>query len=143
MMTMRESGERNLIICLDGTNNEFSASNTNVVRLFQCLDRNPRRQIAYYDPGVGTIWESNTFSKQRRKVEMLLGLAFGLGVTRNVLEAYTFLMQAWEPGDRIFVFGFSRGALEARALAALIHRCGVLQKSLSSLQPYAMRLFAT
>src|SRR4051812_43620713 len=132
---------RNLIVCLDGTENQFSAENTNVVRLFQCLDRDPARQIAYYDPGVGTIWESGALTKTAKKIEMLFGLAFGLGVTRNVADGYLFLMQAYQPGDRVYIFGFSRGALEARALAALIHRCGLLQSQLASLQPYAMRLF--
>jgi uncharacterized protein (DUF2235 family) len=132
---------RNLIVCLDGTDNQFSAKNTNVVRLFQCLDRDPRSQIVRYDPGVGTIWEPGTLSKTRQKTQMLIGLAFGLGVTRIVAGAYLFLMQAYQPGDRLYILGFSRGALEARALAALLHRCGLLQGQLASLQPYAMRLF--
>jgi uncharacterized protein (DUF2235 family) len=132
---------RKLIVCLDGTDNQFSAKNTNVVRLFQCLDRDPRIQIVRYDPGVGTIWEPGTLSKTWQKTQMLIGLAFGLGVTRIVAGAYLFLMQTYQTGDAIYIFGFSRGALEARALAALIHRCGLLQGQLASLQPYAMRLF--
>jgi uncharacterized protein (DUF2235 family) len=132
---------RNLVVCLDGTDNEFSAHNTNVVRLFQALDR--KQQLAYYDPGVGTIWESGTLSKWSQKLQMLLGLAFGLGVTRNVTEAYLFLVHHYQPDDRLFLFGFSRGALEARALAALIYRCGLLEPQLLSLEPYAMRLFQT
>ena len=132
---------RNLIVCLDGTDNQFSARNTNVVRLFQCLDRDPARQVAYYDPGVGTVWEPGTLSRTSQKIQMVLGLAFGLGVTGKVADAYVFLMQTYRPGDRVYILGFSRGALEARALAALIHRCGLLQAQLVSLQPYAMRLF--
>ena len=132
---------RNLVVCLDGTDNQFSTNNTNVVRVFQCLDRHSGRQVAYYDPGVGTIWEPGAITKAQQKFQMLLGLAFGLGVTRNVTEVYTFLMQMYQPGDRVYIFGFSRGALEARALAALIHRCGLLQLQLESLRPYAMRLF--
>lgn len=46
---------RNLIICCDGTNNEFGAENTNVVRLIQALDRNSQKQRIFYDPGVGTL----------------------------------------------------------------------------------------
>lgn len=132
---------RNLVICLDGTDNEFCATNTNVVRLFQSLRHDPDRQVAYYDPGVGTIWEPGTLSKISQKVQMILGLAFGLGVTSNVASAYAFLMTEYEPGDRLYIFGFSRGALEARALAALIHRCGLLQEQLGPLMPYAVQLF--
>ncbi len=134
---------RNLVVCLDGTDNEFSVHNTNVVRVFQALDRVRADQLAYYDPGVGTIWEPGTLSRASQKLQMILGLAFGLGVTRNVSEAYAFLMEHYRAGDRIHIFGFSRGALEARALAGLIHRCGLLEPQLRSLEPYAVRLFQT
>jgi uncharacterized protein (DUF2235 family) len=134
---------RNLVVCLDGTDNQFCATNTNVVRLFQALDQDPTRQLAYYDPGVGTIWEEGTLSRTYQKVQMVLGMAFGLGVTRNVGQAYAFLTRHHQMNDRIFIFGFSRGALEARALAALVHRCGLLQDHLSTLSPYAIRLSQT
>src|SRR5580704_17894960 len=134
---------RNLVVCLDGTDNEFAVNNTNVVRLFQSLETDPSKQLGYYDPGVGTLWAPGTWSKISQKSQMVLGLAFGLGVTSNVSAAYQFLMRSYEPDDAIFIFGFSRGALEARALAALIHRCGLLQAHLDSLIPYAVRLFQT
>src|SRR6476469_9948460 len=134
---------RNLVVCLDGTDNQFCATNTNVVRLFQALDQDPTRQLAYYDPGVGTIWEEGTLSRTYQKVQMVMGMAFGLGVTRNVGQAYAFLTRHHQVNDRIFIFGFSRGALEARALAALVHRCGLLQNHLSTLSPYAIRLSQT
>jgi uncharacterized protein (DUF2235 family) len=134
---------RNLVVCLDGTDNQFGKHNTNVVRLYQSLDRDPSRQLGYYDPGVGTIWERGTLSKVSRKMQMVLGLAFGLGVTSNVAEAYSFLMQHYQTGDRILIFGFSRGALEARALAGLIYRCGLLEPHLQSLEPYAMQMYQT
>lgn len=135
---------RNLVVCLDGTDNQFSATNTNVVRTFQALDRDTEAQVAYYHPGVGTIWEPGTLSKSVQKIQMLLGLAFGLGVTRDVAQAYRFLMEQHRVSDdRIFIFGFSRGALEARALAGLLHRCGLLEPQLAALEPYAVRLFQT
>jgi uncharacterized protein (DUF2235 family) len=131
---------RNLIVCLDGTNNQFGTTNTNVVRLFQSLRTDDGQQLGYYDPGVGTIWEPGTLWKSAQRLQMVLGMAFGLGVTRNVAEGYAFLMQNHRPTDRIMVFGFSRGALEARALAGLLHRAGLLHQHLSSLEPYAVRL---
>jgi uncharacterized protein (DUF2235 family) len=131
---------RNLIVCLDGTNNEFGSTNTNVVRVFQSFANDGDGQLAYYDPGVGTIWEPGTLWKTSQRIQMILGMAFGLGVTRNVAEAYAFLMQNHRATDRIMVFGFSRGALEARALAGLLHRAGLLHEHLSSLEPYALRL---
>ena len=134
---------RNLVVCLDGTDNQFCATNTNVVRLFQSLDRDPAKQLAYYDPGVGTIWEPGTLSRTSQKLQMLLGLAFGLGVTSNVEQAYGFLMRYYQPHDRVFIFGFSRGALEARALAGLLYRCGLLHPQQNSLGRYATQLFQT
>jgi uncharacterized protein (DUF2235 family) len=38
----------------------------------------------------------------------------------NLADAYTYLMQTYQPGDRIFIFGFSRGAYTARALAGML-----------------------
>lgn len=132
---------KNLVICLDGTNNEFGIHNTNVVRLYQSLTKDEQRQPTYYDPGVGTMWEPGTLTRCSRKMQTVLGLAFGLGATRNVIQAYEFLMRNHEPGDKLFIFGFSRGALEARALAALLWKCGLLNRNQTSLVPYAVRLF--
>ena len=134
---------RNLVVCLDGTNNEFGAENTNVVRLFQLLLDEPDSQLRYYDPGVGTIGHPGVLTRLMDKVTKVLGMAFGLGVTQNVIEAYTFLMAHYEEGDRIFIFGFSRGSLEARALAGLLYRCGLLKPELTALPPYAVRVFQT
>jgi len=134
---------RNLVVCFDGTDNQFGATNTNIVRLYQAMRRDPAVQIGLYDPGVGTMGEPGTITTTARRIQMILGLAFGLGVTQNVSDAYRFLMQAYGPDDRIFIFGFSRGALEARALAGLIHRCGLLHPHLVPLEPYAIRFFQT
>jgi uncharacterized protein (DUF2235 family) len=134
---------RNLVVCLDGTNNEFGAQNTNVVRLFQALAEDPARQCRYYDPGVGTMGYPGALTRVMQKVTQVLGLAFGLGVTQNVIDAYQFLMRRYQDGDRIFIFGFSRGALEARALAAMLYRCGLLKPDLETLTPYAVRVFQT
>jgi uncharacterized protein (DUF2235 family) len=134
---------RNLVVCLDGTDNQFGETNTNVVRVFQSLEQDATRVLGYYDPGVGTIWEEGTIGRFQQKLQMVLGLAFGLGVTRNVAQAYQFLMRHHAAGDTIHIFGFSRGALEARALAGLLHRCGLLHAHLTTLDQYAIRLFQT
>ena len=39
------------------------------------------------------------------------GLAFGLGLSRKVAEAYTYLIDFWKPNDRVFLFGFSRALI--------------------------------
>jgi uncharacterized protein (DUF2235 family) len=134
---------RNLVVCLDGTNNEFGASNTNVVRLFQSLVRDDTRQLQFYDPGVGTFGHPGAILGITKKLTQTLGMAFGLGVTQNLTDAYTFLMRSFAPGDQIFIFGFSRGALEARALAGVLYRCGLLRPELETMIPYALRVFQT
>jgi hypothetical protein len=68
-------------------------------------------------------------------------LAFGLGLTDKVERAYSFLMDFWEPGDRVFLFGFSRGAYTVRVLAGMLHALGLLPRGNHNLVPYVMRLF--
>src|SRR5215467_4370327 len=88
---------RNLVICCDGTNNQFGPENTNVVRLVQVIDRAPdAHQRVYYGPGVGTLPEPGFLTRLGKKVSTWLSLAFGIGVTRNVQEAYSYLMDFWE-----------------------------------------------
>lgn len=134
---------RNLVICCDGTNNRFGRENTSVVRLVQVLNRTPGRQRLYYDPGVGTLPEPGMWNATLRWLSKVGGLAFGTGLNRNVEEAYAYLMDHWEPGDHVFMFGFSRGAYTVRVLAALLHTLGLLPRGGHNLVPYVMRLFAS
>jgi uncharacterized protein (DUF2235 family) len=132
---------RNLVICCDGTNNQFGPENTNVVRLVEVLVQDSEQQLVFYDAGVGTMPEPGLFTKIGKTVSMWFGLGLGTGLMRNVEEAYTFLMQNWEPGDRVFLFGFSRGAYTVRVLAALLHQLGLLPRDSHNLLPYATKLF--
>ena len=132
---------RNLIVCCDGTNNQFGIENTNVIRLVQILDRDHTKQRLYYQPGIGTLPEPDSLTKWWTKFYDVLGLAFGLGVLKNIRDAYRFLMEVWEQSDRIFLFGFSRGAYTVRVLAGMLHAVGLLGRSSNELIPYAMRLY--
>lgn len=132
---------KNIIICLDGTGAKLREHNTNVIKLYRILERKPDHQIIYYDPGVGTLGGPEYKTPLDKQVNRLLGLALGKGILRNVEEAYSFLMDNYQEGDRIFLFGFSRGAYTARALAALIHSVGLLDAGCQNLIPYAMELF--
>ncbi|HEU4514132.1 MAG TPA: DUF2235 domain-containing protein [Nocardioidaceae bacterium] len=135
---------KNVVVCLDGTGNQVKAKgSTNVVRLFEMLDLSDEtKQVAYYDPGVGTFSSQGAWTPAGKAITKGLGLAVGRGMRENLGEAYTFLMQHWEPGDRLFVFGFSRGAYTARALTGLIHRAGVLRPGCENLVPYAVASYA-
>ena len=95
---------------------------TNVVRLAQALahqspDGTPQR--LYYDPGIGT-----SGSVLRRWFDG----ATGSGISKNILQAYRFLIETYEPGDQIYLFGYSRGAFTVRSLAGLIRNCGILRR---------------
>lgn len=134
---------RNLVVLCDGTNNEFGIENTSIVRLAQVLERDPRQQLPFYDPGVGTLPEPTRTTRLGKWLSKAAGLAFGQGLMQNVEDAYRFLMEQWRPGDRVFLFGFSRGAYTARALASLLHIFGLLPAGSHNLLPYLMRHFST
>jgi len=79
----------------------------------------------------------------RRRVRHLSELFFGTGAIENVIQLYVYLMQHYEPGDRLFLFGFSRGAFTVRALAGMLHVCGLLRKDDAHLVEYAAGLYQT
>lgn len=135
---------RNIVICCDGTNNLFGTENTNVVRLVRSLDRKADEQLVYYDPGVGTfpdpmLW--NPISWLKAKTWRLADLMIGWGLESNVTEAYSYLMDYWLPGDKVFLFGFSRGAYTVRVLAGMLHLLGLLPPGNNNLVPYVMDLY--
>ena len=139
---MAETTPRNLVLCFDGTNNQFGPNNTNVIRTIQSLDRNPlANQRLYYGPGVGTLPESGYVTGIGKWLSKVRGLAFGAGLTTDVEEAYTFLMNVWEPGDRVYLFGFSRGSYTARVLAAMLHSMGLLPRQNAKMVRYVLNLF--
>lgn len=117
---------KRLVIFCDGTWNRADQSTngvpcpTNVVKLaLRVASRDDAiPQLVYYDQGVGT---GNT-------IDRLTGGAFGRGLEDNIYAAYLFLMFNYEPGDEIFLFGFSRGAFTVRSLAGMIRKCGILDR---------------
>jgi uncharacterized protein (DUF2235 family) len=130
---------KNIIICCDGTDNQFSGCQTNVVRLYKCAQYVTGQQVCYYDPGVGTMPSPGLYTDLAKRASVLLGLAVGLGFTQNVEAAYRFLMQTYEEGDRVYLFGFSRGAFTVRALAGMLHAVGLLRPNTDQLIPFARR----
>jgi hypothetical protein len=114
-----------LVLFSDGTGNSSAKlQKTNVWRLYMAVDVTPPadedtwRQLAIYDDGVGT---------SGFKPLALLGGAFGVGLHRNVIDLYRFICRHYEPGDRIYAFGFSRGAFTVRVLIDFICRIGLVR----------------
>lgn len=131
---------KNLVVCCDGTANEFAQNRTNVVKLHSVLVHAAERQVTFYHPGLGTMEPAGALTGLSRKITRAMGMAFGYGLASDIRDAYVFLMKNHEPGDRIFLFGFSRGAYTVRAVASLLKMYGLIQKDNESLVPYATRL---
>jgi uncharacterized protein (DUF2235 family) len=110
--------KRRLALFLDGTWNQVS-DNTNVWRfraLFSPAGSDGCEQRAYYSTGLGTKFG-----------EKVRGGMFGTGIDTAITSAYEWLMENYQPGDEIFIFGFSRGAYTARSLSGFVSKCGLLQ----------------
>ncbi|WP_213775050.1 DUF2235 domain-containing protein [Bradyrhizobium sp. dw_78] len=115
---MPELPMKRLALFLDGTWNEVS-DNTNIWRfraLFSPVGSDGREQRAYYSTGLGTKFG-----------EKISGGMFGAGIDTAITSAYEWLMEHYQPGDEIFIFGFSRGAYTARSLSGFVSKCGLLQ----------------
>ncbi|MES2659480.1 MAG: DUF2235 domain-containing protein [Verrucomicrobiota bacterium] len=130
---------KNLVLCADGTWNRDETvveesgkrTSTNVSKLAVSVaakDSEGESQLVFYMQGVGS-----------KDSEMISGGAFGWGLSRNVLLGYQFLCRNYQPGDRIFLFGFSRGAYTVRSLAGLICNSGITRDPAHSLQ--AMEIY--
>jgi uncharacterized protein (DUF2235 family) len=120
---------KNIVVCCDGTGNEISENISNVLKLYRTLRKTNKtepHQVAFYDPGVGTLARPNPWTKLQQDAIAILGLATGYGLDDNVIAAYEFLISQYEDDDDIYLFGFSRGAYAVRVLAGLIHKIGLL-----------------
>ena len=129
---------RNLVLCCDGTSNQFSKDRTSVIKLFHALEKDPDKQGVYYHPGIGTRAPSGIGTKVGGWLGMIAGLAFGYGLQDDIVDAYRYLMNAYQPGDRIYIFGFSRGAYTARVIAAMLHMFSLAAPGNDALVPYAV-----
>ncbi len=111
---MLNANAKRIALFLDGTWN-IEDNNTNVWRL-NALCQTDNTQVSYYSAGVGTQYG-----------EKVSGGMFGWGLDKEVVAAYEWLIANYNPGDQIFIFGFSRGAYTARSLSGFISKCGLLQ----------------
>lgn len=88
----------------------------------------PELQVAYYDPGLGA---GETQGLTLSRVRNILSAGVGTGIDENVMDCYAAIISYYEPGDRICLFGFSRGAYTVRALANVLNLCGVPTKAVN------------
>jgi uncharacterized protein (DUF2235 family) len=130
---------KNIVIYSDGTGQRggllFDERRSNIYKLYRATrcgpdsTVNPAEQLTFYDPGLGTAPPghegSGLIGTAIRAFCNLVRQATGLGITRNIIDCYAAIIRLWRPGDRLFLFGFSRGAYTARCLSAVISLCGV------------------
>jgi uncharacterized protein (DUF2235 family) len=119
---------KKIIVCADGTWNTphgigAEVSDTNVRKLYCALTDVPT-QLRYYDSGVGT---------DGTPIDHLFGGAMGAGLFQKIQDGYEFVSYVYDPGDEIYLFGFSRGAYTARSLGGMIARFGVPTKNLDNM----------
>ena len=117
---------KRIVVCSDGTWNKPGnidhgfVVRSNVQKIFEVIAKsdNHIKQIKHYDNGVASIGTS---------VSRAVDGAIGAGLGNNIINAYKFIVWNYEPGDELYLFGFSRGAYTVRSLAGLIRRCGILK----------------
>lgn len=131
---------RNIIVCCDGTGNEVNTELSNVLKLYRVLKWSDE-QVVYYNPGIGTYSKNNTWQKYRQKIKGLCQLATGYGLDGDVIDAYNFLCRNYERGDKIWLFGFSRGAYTVRVLAGFLNVIGLLSANQNNLADYAFSAY--
>lgn len=127
---------KNILIFSDGTGQAGGLTPdqrlSNVYKLFRasrvwpdnCID--PKLQVAFYDPGLGTSSDVGSVpTKLLQWLKKTLGSALGIGISRNIADCYEAILRHYEPGDRIYLFGFSRGAYTVRCVAGVLNLCGI------------------
>lgn len=119
---------KRIVIFCDGTWNtpdeqeDGKPCQTNVVKLANALRTHSDdgiEQKLYYDIGIGA---------EGSKLKRIFDGATGTGISANILQAYTFIIQNYQPGDELFFFGFSRGAFTVRSIVGLIRNSGMLDQ---------------
>jgi uncharacterized protein (DUF2235 family) len=127
---------RNIVVFSDGTGQRggllFDENRSNVYKLYRATrcgpdsSIDPGQQLAFYDPGLGTLPPGGgSFARAWRGIYNLISQATGLGLTGNIVDCYAAIIRMWQPGDRIFLLGFSRGAYTIRCLGGVLSCCGL------------------
>jgi uncharacterized protein (DUF2235 family) len=128
---------RTLVVCLDGTGDQFDHDNSNVVHFVATLKKDDPNQVVYYQSGIGTYDGHGLSGGFTAAMDMAVGSSLGV----HVRDAYEFLMQNYHEDDRICLFGFSRGAYTARCLAGMLNKVGLLPAHNTTQVQFAYNFF--
>lgn len=134
---------RTLVLCFDGTGDSFDQDNSNVVQFLAMLKKDdPTKQLVYYQAGIGTYTSDVIKTPIVQGVSKLLDEMVAWNLADHIKDGYTFLMQNYRVGDQICIFGFSRGAFTARALAGMLQKVGLLPPCNIEQLPFAYAMYA-
>jgi uncharacterized protein (DUF2235 family) len=131
---------KRIVVCIDGTNNEPRLGRTNVSRFFRTLVKTSD-QIAYYQPGVGTLDPDSPRARLVKWSRRVRDLSTAWMMRRHVTSAYRYLMSVYEPGDQIYLIGFSRGAYICRVVAGMLSKVGLLHRGHEEMIGFAWELY--
>jgi hypothetical protein len=130
---------KNIVVFSDGTGQDGGVRPeqrvSNIYKMYRASHvaynnaTDPAQQVTMYDPGLGTDIGATALTAPARFVQKLLASVEGRGITTNIIDCYTFILDHYQPGDRIFLFGFSRGAYTVRCIADALRLCGIPTKS--------------
>lgn len=128
---------KNIVICADGTWNrpeddlekDFPTNVLKVARAIAPVNDAGVEQVVFYDWGLGSYHDG--FSAG----------ALGKGINKNIQDCYRFIVQNYHAGDRLYFFGFSRGAFTVRSLAGFLNNCGVLKQAHARLIAKAFEIY--
>lgn len=134
---------RTLVLCFDGTGDQFDSDNSNIVQFFSMLKKDdPAQQMVYYQAGIGTYNTTQIATPSGAKLSKTIDMMVGKHLDGHVMDGYKFIMQNYEAGDKICLFGFSRGAYTARALAGMLHKVGLLPRCNHQQVPFAYKMYS-
>lgn len=137
---------KTLVLCFDGTMENFGPRPfSNVLKLYRMLE-NTDEQICYYQPGIGTSKGFDMVDNFTRfftwsNVRNLLDATLGFSLEEHIVKGYIFLMKHYRCGDKIIMFGFSRGAFVARVITGMLERVGLLHNGLEDMIPMTWEIY--
>ncbi|KAJ3746884.1 hypothetical protein EV360DRAFT_1697, partial [Lentinula raphanica] len=141
-----EHEHRTLVLCFDGTGDQFDVDNSNIVQLCSLLKKDDlSRQMVYYQAGIGTYTSPKVATPMMSRLAKVMihpiYMLIANQLNAHVMDGYEFLMQNYTAGDHICMFGFSRGAYTARSLAGMLHKVGLLPKDNFQQVPFAYKMY--
>ncbi|KAJ7634991.1 hypothetical protein FB45DRAFT_977865 [Roridomyces roridus] len=139
-----EASRKCRFVSIDGTSNQFGLNNTNVVELHSyILADHSAEQRKYYNSGIGTyVPHQEKFKSFVQQIDNAVELAFAGHFKEIILKAYRWLSETYMPNDKIFLFGFSRGAYQVRTLAGMIQMVGLVGPGNEELIPFAYEIYS-